>query len=333
MNDTTQQQERHLSADSFQRCLRSSSPVEHRITGEPPITLFIDPERQEVGIRVPAASDDRPVETGRENVRILNKQHGRLRFLEVVVDDPALFAGAYPILCTIADRIQLGQLDLPSAFASTVRLLDQLLKHDASLPTEPEVGLLGELLIVRSLCRNLGIADALAAWRSSEVEEHDFSVDNIDVEVKTTSSERRSHWITSLTQLVATGDRPLWLISNQVTRTGPGNGRSLSELVNDIRQLIGSDLNRSIFEQRLGAAGWNDVYTRTVRDRWLLRMPSTGFLVADDFPRLTPSLLADAGQTLVRIPELRYRIDLTGYPATATAPDIVAAILPQGDAL
>jgi hypothetical protein len=333
MTDATQQGERHLSADSFERCLRSRDPVEHRITGGPSVTLFIDPDRQEVGLRVPAMPSDGPVETGRENVRVIVTRRADRRFLEVVVDDPALFTGAYPILCAVADRIQLDHLDLPSALAATVRLLDQLLKRDASLTTEREIGLLGELLIVRNLCSHLSIADALAAWRSSEVEEHDFSVYGVDIEVKTTSAERRSHWIASLTQLVATGDRPLWLISNQITRAGAGNGRSLAEVVTDIRQLIGNDQHRAILEQRLTAAGWDDAYERTVRDRWLLRAPSVAFAVADDFPRLTPSLLTAAGLTLIRISELRYRIDLTGFAAPATAPDIVTAILPLGDAL
>jgi hypothetical protein len=333
MTEATQQGERHLSAESFERCLRSQDPVEHRIRGEPPVTLFIDPDRREVGLRVPATASDGPVETGRENVRVVATHRSDRRFLELVVDDPALFTGAYPILCAVADRVQLDHLDLPSALAATVRLLDQLLKRDASLTAEREIGLLGELLVVRNLCGHLSIQDALAAWRSSEVEEHDFSVYGVDIEVKTTSAERRSHWITSLTQLVPTGTRPLWLISNQLTRAGVGNGRSLAGLVGGIRNLIGVGQYRAGFEQRLAAAGWDDAYERTVRDRWLLRAPSVAFPVADDFPRLTPSLLSEAGLTLIRISELRYRIDLTGFAAPATAPDIIAAMLPIGDAL
>ena len=60
---------RHLTAESFERCLRSSVPVEHPIKGQPPITLFIDPDRAEIGLRIPAVTSDRPFETERENVR------------------------------------------------------------------------------------------------------------------------------------------------------------------------------------------------------------------------------------------------------------------------
>ena len=66
MSEIAQPDERHLSAESFERCLRSRVPMEHPIKGEPPVTLFIDPDRGEIGIRVPATNDD---QTGRHRPR------------------------------------------------------------------------------------------------------------------------------------------------------------------------------------------------------------------------------------------------------------------------
>jgi hypothetical protein len=331
MNEAAEVDGRHLTAESFDRCLRSSVPVEHPIKGQPPITLFIDPDRAEIGLRVPAATTDVPFETERENVRLRATHRPEGRFLEVVIDDPRLFAGAYPVLCGIADRVQIDGLSLASALASTIRLLDQLLRRDSGLALEREVGLLGELLILRSLCGLLGAADAIAAWRSGEAEEHDFAAYGIDVEVKTTSSERRTHWIASLTQMVPTGDRPLWLVSHQLTRAGAGEGRSLPEVVADVRAVVGEGETRASLERRLTSAGWADAYGKTIRDRWLRRAPSLAFLVGADFPRLTPALLNDAGLSLVRISDVRYRIDLTGLPPATQLPDILVSILTSGD--
>ncbi len=322
---------RHLTVESFERCLRSSVPVEHPIRGQPPITLFIDPNRAEIGLRVPAVTSDRPFETERENVRVRAVHRPEGRFMEVVIDDPQLFTGAYPVLCAVADRVQIDDLGLASALASTIRLLDQLLRRDTGLTLEREIGLLGELLILRSLCDRLEVADAVAAWRSGEAEEHDFSAYGIDIEVKTTSSERRAHWIASLTQLVPTGNRPLWLVSHQVTRAGAGEGRSLRDLVADVRAVVGEGETRDSLERRLTTAGWADACERTIRDRWLRRAPSLAFPVRADFPRLTPALLSDSGLSLVRISDVRYRIDLTGLPPATQLPDVLVSILASGD--
>lgn len=325
--------ERHLSAESFERCLRSRVPMEHPIKGEPPVTLFVDPDRAEIGIRVPATNDHRPNDIGRENVRVLATQRSEGRFLEIVIDDPSLFTGAYPLLRAVTDQIQLNGMDAMSALSSTIRLLDQLLKRDVDLAVEHEIGLLGELLILQKLCCRLEIADAIAAWRSSASEEHDFSIYGIDVEVKTTSAERRTHWITSLTQLVPTGERPLWLISHQVTRAGAGNGRSLRELITDIREIVGNDQAGETFEHHLADAGWTEAYQRSVHGRWLMRTPPQAYLIRTDFPRLTPSLLAGAGISLVHIPDVRYRVDLTGLEAADQVPEIIDSILSTGDLL
>jgi hypothetical protein len=333
MSEIAQPDERHLSTESFERCLRSGVPMEHPIKGEPPVTLFIDPDHAEIGIRVPVFNDYIPGDIGRENVRVRVAQRPEGRFLEIVIDDPSLFIGAYPVLRAVADHIQLDGIDVMSALSSTIRLLDQLLRRDVGLSVEREIGLLGELLVLYKLCTRLAIADAIATWRGSESEEHDFSIYGMDVEVKTTSAERRTHWISSLTQLVPTGARPLWLVSHQVTRAGAGNGRSLLELITDIREIVGNDQAREKFEDRLADAGWIEAFQKSVRGRWLMRTPPQAYLIGPDFPRLTPPLLAEAGISLVRIPDVKYRVDLTGLKATVEVPEIIDSMLLTGDLL
>ena len=63
------------------------------------------------------------------------------------------------------------------------------------------------------------------SWRGPIGEEHDFGMSAPDVEVKTTLGERREHWISTATQLVPTGDRPLYLLSIQLTSAALDSGQ------------------------------------------------------------------------------------------------------------
>ena len=274
---------RHLTAESFERCLHSGVPMEHPIKGHPPITLFTDPDRRKSGyefLKYPAMGRSR--RTGRMSVyaRCTGQTGVSWRSSSTIrtcSPEPIRCCAQLQTVC----RSTASPLQLP--LASTIRLLDRLLRRDVGLTVEQEVGLLGELLVVRNLCDRLGVADAIAAWRSQGAEEHDFSVFGIDVEVKTTISERRAHWIASLTQLLPTENRPLWLLSHQITRAGADDGRTLRDLIADIRALVGEGETRDGFERRLASAGWADIHERTIRDRWLRRASSLAFQVGRTF--------------------------------------------------
>jgi hypothetical protein len=107
----------------------------------------------------------------------------------------------------------------------------------------------------------------------------------------------------------------------------------LRELITEIREIVGNTQIREMFECRLADAGWAEPYERSVHGRWLMRTPPQAFLIEPGFPQLTPSLLADAGISLIRIPDVRYRVDLTGLQAADQVPEIIDSILSTGDLL
>jgi hypothetical protein len=152
-------------------------------------------------------------------------------------------------------------------------------------------------------------------------------VDGFDVEVKTTAAERRTHWIESLTQLTATGDRPLFLASHQLTEAGPGDGWRLGDLVAAARREAAPAGLRDDLERRLARAGWTDPLTDLCRTRWRRRFPSTAYLVDQGFPRLTPGVLTAGGVDLTRLTDVRYRVDLTGEPIAAPTPTLLTQAL------
>ncbi|MFV2112932.1 PD-(D/E)XK motif protein [Micromonospora sp. LOL_025] len=254
--------------------------------------------------------------------------HDGQRMIEVAVTDPRLFVDAYPLLCAVADRVQLDQQTLTAALVETLRRLGHLLKTEDVLSQEKETGLIGELLLFAGLVHAAGPDNALASWRGGQAEEHDFGLPDHDVEVKTTVSERRAHWISSLTQMVETGGRELWLVSLQITAAGSA-GRTLPNLITSVRGKLSSTAHRATFDDLLRGSGWRDRYSATCQRRWRLRTPAEAFQVTETFPRLTPSLLADAGVDGTHVTDVRYRLDLTGRSGDPT-PQILTDALTRG---
>jgi len=302
--------DRHLSGDSFAGYLATDLLLEHPIEGTPRIILFFDPDNRRIGLRAPARSNEAPGRTGLEHLSISVVHHGGQRMIEIVVDEPRLFADAYPILCGVADRTQLDHMPVSRALNETLRRLGHLIRAEQTLTREVEAGLLGELSLLAGLTAVTTPELAIQAWRGG-TEEHDFGLPDLDVEVKTTTSESRSHRISSLTQLQPTADRPLWLLSLQLTRAGSG-GTDAAEMIRRVRTLFATATLRDEFDARVQAAGWRHRYANDALQSWRLRTDPALFHVTADFPRLTPAILAAGGVDLDAVSDIRYRIDLTG---------------------
>jgi hypothetical protein len=301
--------QRHLSADSFAEYLALGVPIEHPIEGTPRVVLFIDPDNRRIGLRGTARSNETSARTRLEHLGMRFVHHDGERMIEVTVEHPSLFADAYPVLCGIADRAQLEGMPLSSALLETLRRLGHLIRAEDALAREVEIGLLGELSLLTGLAATATPEVALQAWRGG-TEEHDFGLHQVDVEVKTTTAEDRVHRISSLTQLQPTGDRPLWLLSIQVTPAGDG-GITAAELVRRARVMMPTAALRDDFDTRAHAAGWRHRYADAPLQRWRLRTDPALFAVTAYFPRLTRTQLRDAGVDLDVISDVRYRVNLS----------------------
>jgi hypothetical protein len=237
-----------------------------------------------------------------------------VRSHELIIDGHAM-------LCAMADRIQLEGLDPMRAVAETLQQWREVLAARKRSSTEQEVGLVGELLVLEAL-QTIAGASALEAWRGAANEEHDFGLDQMDVEVKTTSTERRTHWISSATQLQRTQDRPLTLVSIQITRGGK-SGRTLPAIIGDLRK----SLDRESFNTKLSRLGWDDDLSDLYPERWIVRTEPAAFAVDDAFPAITPSILATTVADAGLVTDLRYRLDLTDRnPSPLNEADLRAAL-------
>jgi hypothetical protein len=303
------------------------------ISGAPRLTFFIDPARPAIGIRLPKHGGETAPETDLENLHISELFGDDGRHFEVSVTRQELFLDAYPVLLAISDRLQLDKQSLAAALTNTVRILGHLLERRGALSAEKELGLYGELLLLIGLIRQVGSTEAMEAWRGPDREEHDFGLRGIDLEVKTTASERRAHWIGSLTQLSPVESRPLWLVSYQLTRAGPDDGRTLPSLISHLRDRLADTADRQAFERNLQNAGWHDSYETTCRKRWRNRSAPIPFAVVDGFPRLTRDLFAGTSVDLAYVTDVQYRLDLSGLQSPETVPVFLSAAITDGELL
>ncbi len=299
------------------------------VQGQPEVTIIIDPSGPRIGLRVPVRPGPPPVVASLRNVRVREVSSAGGEQLEVSVTDPELFLDAYPLLCAMADRIQLDGMEPAVAVDRVLEAARRLLARREALTHEREVGLFGELYVLDRLISILGPQAALASWRGPDAEEHDFGFASLSAEVKTTTSERREHWIESLTQLLPPGSRQLWLVSIQLTGAGPDDGLRLPDLVTSVRARCQG--LRSEFDRRLRAVGWDDLQADLYPRFWRPRGPVGLYLVDQDFPRLTPESIQTLGLPVAAIREVRYRVDLTGRPPVADPPTPLNVILDMED--
>ena len=301
-------------------------PIVIPISGEPRLRLRLDPPKRRLTLRAPVAEHVRlPVQLLAHVTTELDQEAG-LKYVDISTTDDRLVVDGYAMLMAIADRIQLENVEPLRAFEDTLKLWHSVLAERVRMALPAEIGLFGELLIVRALLET-SAAEA-TSWRGGLAEEHDFGFEDSDVEVKTTTGERRHHWIHGLTQLVETGSTPIWITSLQITRAGDGDGETLPALIDSVLAVT-SDAERSVIEQNLTAAGWREDARDLFDERWRLRTRPLALRVDDALPRLTPALLLSVGIDTGRLREVVYEIDVTDKMPTVSLPTTLSAVLAE----
>lgn len=296
---------RHLALPFLLDHIESGVPTVYSFPGEPTTDLLIEGEVPRLTLRADYQGVLASPANVLKNVRVRQADSKGIRRISVSVEGDELVIDGHAMLCAIADRIQLEGLDPMRAVAQTLQQWREVLAARTRPSPEQEVGLVGELLVLEAL-QSIAGASALTAWRGAANEEHDFGLDHMDVEVKTTSTERRTHWISSATQLQRTQDRPLTLVSIQITRGGK-SGRTLPAIIGALR----NSLDLESFNKKLSRVGWDDDLSDLYPERWIVRTDPVAFTVDDDFPAITPLVLATAIHEAGLVTDLRYRLDLT----------------------
>lgn len=309
-----------LTPEALAAYMDAGAPSEQRLADSPACVLGIDPQRGELTLRTPATGPDIDVSAYRMiRTDLFEEPGGETVWFRITVDAEGVEYEAYSLLQSVADQLQQGD-DMERALYVALDAYRGLLSRAPRLSEDQETGLFGELVALNRLIEGIGERRALAAWLGPHSEEHDFVLGDCDVEVKTTRSERRMHVIHGLGQLTPTPERPLHLMSVQVTRAGASDaGATLPCMIERIRRQLRT--GRIDFDDKLTELGWEDARAdRLYTTQLLVRSEPHFYAVDEGFPAITSDGL---GCILAR-PELvrgiDYRIDVTDLAPEAHPP-------------
>lgn len=301
---------RHYSMANIDAFWAAGNPVVLPISGTPFCALDIHPGNGAISLTTPFTPPEPDVAKWRNIAfRPVASNDGDIAELTVTVDDN--LHGAYGLLTSIADGLQLEREPLAAAVASAIQKHRGMFAGKAGLSQDKEVGLFGELLVLEYLIDNVGGGPAAESWQGPLSEEHDFVFTDVHLEVKTTSGEQRRHMMHGFTQLVPLRGVPLSLVSIQLTRSNSEGGRTLGQLVSHIRGNAGG--HRPKIDDALEAVGWVDDEVDLYSTYWALRNEPRAYDVDERFPALTLERLAQVIPSIKVVSDLSYRVDVTHF--------------------
>ena len=229
----------------------TGTPVEDPILDDPEFRLIFHPNPRQLGVRLFVGNGrDLPKVGELKNVKVNKVQIGGQSYAQVLTDAVQLFPSIYALIGDVLRRIEAGETDCVAALASSLRNFEALVARAGEISREDAIGLYGELLVLESLIQ-AGKADA-KAWIGANRQSHDIRIKNVELEIKTTSSNNRHHFVHGLNQLTPSPDHDLHVVSVRLASPGSGTGRSLDQLVSDLLAVLSGDKeSATYFENEL----------------------------------------------------------------------------------
>ena len=310
----------HLTPETLETYFRAGQVTTLRMAAVPDCRLRIDPPAHRLELWA-AEDGPEPDVTSLARLTVSTEEMDSGAWLVLGVDAEGAHFEAYSLLAAVVDDLTRGR-PFAAATARSVDTYRDLLERRSRLSEQKTVGLLGELLLLEHLAGPMGMAAASEAWLGPQSEEHDFVLSDVDAEVKTTLSERRSHLIGSETQLQSSPGRPLWLVSVQLTRAGAAvGGFGLPEVIDRVRAALVTGAHD--VASYLLSRGWRDADSELYRERYVWRSRPAAYLVDERFPAVTRPRLDSVIPRPDLVGQVSYRVDVTslqpGSPPGALA--------------
>lgn len=156
-----------------------------------------------------------------------------------------------------------------------------------ALSEEAQKGLIGEIEVLKLLMADLGAKPALAAWTGPSGAPKDFELKADCIEVKARRGASQPFVkITNEFQLSDVADRGLWLSILAVDKVQPPHGRTLTDCVAEVTEILEATEPSAILDWDLHLA---DVGYDAIHDyspwRWIVSEPEF-FSVGAEFPRI-----------------------------------------------
>lgn len=178
------------------------------------------------------------------------------------------------------------------------------------LSTEAEIGLIGELLLLKTLLTRNPRLDLINHWKGPLGSTHDFISNDISVEVKTsTVKQKRFVKISSEFQLDTENSQKLFLLHIEINESiKSSNSFNLISLVFDIKKIISFDLH-PVFDGLLACVGFREADAHFYDKKQFALVEMQFYSVTEGFPRLINDELSP------NISDIQYRLSLAGLDA------------------
>jgi len=243
-------------------------------------------------------------------IRVRRRLIEETSFLDLIA--PASNERVFSGMCgEVIDAVAVRGREPAAATAAIVRKWQAALRNSkAIMEQKTQVGLVGELYVLKQLMLPLLGPVAIDQWSGPHFERHDFVSGDVHIEVKSTRKSRHEHEISRGDQLDAPPGKSLLLVSVQLEPT-IGGDITLATLIDEILAKTQDDFTaQAEFIDKLERVGWSDMM-RPSPDlmRFFVRAVAM-FEVDDEFPRLPDDLKLPSG-----IVSVRYTVSLANLPS------------------
>ena len=207
-------------------------------------------------------------------------------------DDAKLFHSVVDDLCEAVGRANGDRtIELAMMSAELDHWLRFLRTSRKGLSVPRQIGLWGELFVLRKIAAEEGWHRALSRWTGPSHASHDFSFDGFAIEVKTTIANSQTVRISSLEQLDGEALSALYLLNLKIEKVSKPDGRTLADMVELVRSdlVSGSASDQRDLEARLIGSGYHDIHMQKYRRRRYNSVTTEIYVVDEAFPRLIRS--------------------------------------------
>ena len=319
---------RHIAWEQLHERIREGVPFVHRIPAPAPelshVDILVSEKGKELAMWVPWADAQEIVVSPLAEIDISVVPTLAGKMLQIRTDLPVLFQAIYGFFVSVSDKIQLDSATPLSAINETLDGWRELLRTRALLSEERQLGLRGELHLLRMLALVVG-DHALAAWTGPLGQPHDFRIGDLELEAKATCGAVHAHIISSLQQMEASPGHRLYVFSLRMAPAGAMAGTTLPDDIERTRTALGSAAQIGFDKTIRDKCGYRTEHAALYSLRLQLAGPSYMIPVDESCPRLSTSLLASVPHR-GRISDVRYRANFEGLGFAEGSPEFEAIV-------
>jgi hypothetical protein len=305
---------RHITWNNFlDSYIKAGVPGFYRLRGSPVVQLYVSESAKSIGLRIYLSE---PIEIPslpfKELLLELKMDEGEY-YIDFSTSNSNLFQQFYSMMTFISDSVQLENRSPLSSIIESIGRFRELISNFNLLGDEKVIGIWGELLVLELLLNKHG-AKAVFFWKGPDKTVHDFRLEKIELEVKTTRNEERMHIISRLSQLDPSPEYRLYMCSLQVAESN-ANGLSLPECIEKITNKLKTHKDEcNYFDNELKKEGYKATQAEYYTSKYYLRTKPKLIEILESTPKINRKLISDVfdkdGDS--RIDDVHYRLDVSG---------------------